>query len=202
MPRSSIFDLLQPAETPSTQDLRRWLGNVFPKMADRASFQLASQLEKLFEMSVFENQVDAVHLLLQQGIPANIRFDWGMTPLMWANYLGYTKIANLLIAYGANQHTKSFHGTRACDFVGLPLKNPSIECETILKRRAEIHDQVIAGYLKPLVPPTTSSSGTSGNKKPKIHRRQIDNGRGIDEIFKATQSRKRPRLKPSSNAKS
>ena len=181
---ASIFDLLQPVETPQQQDLRNWLCRTFPKMNDRAAFQLAVQLDKLLELSVFENHIDAVHLLLQQGVPPDIRFDWGTTPLMWANYLGYTQIANLLTAYGASQHVKSFSGTRASDFANPLFKNSFVEGPYITKRKEAIHKQIKAGYLKPLKI-TTNTSTTSRPKKTAKHSRQIDNGKGIDELFKS-----------------
>ena len=57
----------------------------------------------------------------------------------------------------------------------------SKEYQAILKRKEEIHAQVVAGCLKPLSS-VTSSGGQPQNKKKFV--RQIDNGKGIDELFK------------------
>ena len=116
MSQMSIFDLLQTADTPQAKELQHWISSMFPKANDRASFSLAIQLAKLFEMAIYENQIDTIHLLLQQGISPNIRADWGTTPLMWACCLGHKRIVELLISYGADQHLKSFSGKVALDF--------------------------------------------------------------------------------------
>ena len=181
MAQMSIFDLLQTSDSPQAQDLQRWIASMFPKANDRASFQLALQLEKLFEMAVFENQADTVHLLLQQGLSPDMRGDWGTTPLMWANCLGYTQIVKLLTAYGADQYAKSFSGKVAADFE-TKANQDSAEYQSILDRRREIHAQVEAGYLKPFGAGTTAASGTPQNKSKR--QRQIDNGKGVDEVFK------------------
>ena len=182
MSQMSIFDLLQTVDTPQAHDLQKWIASMFPKANDRASFLLAIQLEKLFEMAVYENQPDTIHLLLQQGLPPDMRDDWGTTPLMWASCLGYTQIINLLKTYGADQYAKSFSGKVATDF------NPHMdsnlpEYKTIIKRRAEIHAQVKAGYLKPFGSETPATDGGPQNKLKK-RQRQIDNGKGMDEVFK------------------
>ena len=176
---TSVFDLLYPAQTPQEADLRAWIIRNFPQSTKQTAFQLAVQLEKLFEMAVFENQVDDVHNLLQQGVPPDLRFDWGLTPLMWANCLKYDELAELLEAYGANPQLKSFSGTTAKAFQNVSSKQNSVEVQAILKRRDEIHALVKAGCLKPL-------SGASGKKV--LHKtrknRQIDNGIGVDETLK------------------
>ena len=182
MMHTSIFDLVLAADTPQEKDLQNWIAHVFPKTSENASFLLAIQLEKLFEMAIYENQLDSVHLLLQQGLPPNIRGDWSTTPLMWATCLGHTQIANLLITYGADQHAKSFYGKEASDFAD--EKNTDYpEYRAILKRKKEIHEQVTAGYLKPLGAPDAPAGGIPQKKKNK-RQRQIDNGKGVDEIFK------------------
>jgi len=182
MPQTSIFDLLQTVDTPQAQELQQWIALMFPKTNDRASFLLATQLEKLFEMAIYENQVDTVHLLLQQGVPPNMRSDWGTTPLMWATCLGYTQIVNLLLTYGADQHAKSFSGILAADFSN-NKSTQSPEYKAIMDRRALIHAQVTAGYLKPLGAQSSTSEDASQNTPPK-RQRQIDNGKGVDELFK------------------
>lgn len=187
---TSIFDLVQTIDTPQEEDLQQWIFQIFPKPTDCTSFQLALQLEKLFEMAIFEDQVDAVHLLLQQGVPANIRGDWGTTPLMWATCLNHTQICRLLIAYGANQHAKSFSGKSAKDYRPRAAHDFP-EYAAILQRENEIHRQVKAGYLKPFKP--TDSGESPQNKKKK---RQIDNGKGVDELFKKIKS-----LEPRSSRK-
>ena len=176
----SIFDLLQTLDTPQAKGLQRWLSSVFPRSTDRSSLQLAIQLEKLFEMAVFENQIDTVHLLLQQGFSPNIRGDWGTTPLMWASCLKYPKIMALLKAYGANQLAKSFSGKVAKDFCTDLYRNLP-EYQAILTRRAQIHAQVEAGYLKPLA---TVSAAADSSPQNHPRQRQIDNGKGMDELLK------------------
>ena len=182
MAQMSIFDLLQTADTPKAQDLQRWIASMFPKANDRASFQLAVQLEKLFEMAVFENQIDTVHLLLQQGIPPDIRGDWGTTPLMWANCLGYTQIVKLLIAYGADQYARSFSGKLPANFREKSAQELP-EYQAIQERLKIVHSQVKEGYLKPFGSTSSTSSGTP-RTKPNTRKRQIDNGKGVDEVFK------------------
>ncbi len=182
MSQVSIFDLLQTVDVPQARGLQRWISSMFPKVSDRTSFLLATQLEKLFEMAIYENQIDTVHLLLQQGISPNIRADWGTTPLMWASCLGYKRIAELLISYGADQHFKSFSGKVASDF-NEKMDGSLPEYQTITNRRKQIHDQVKAGYLKPFGSTSTSSSDNPRNRKSK-HQRQIDNGKGVDEVLK------------------
>lgn len=191
MPQISIFDLLQTVDTPQAQDIQNWIASMFPKASDRASFLLAIQLEKLFEMAVYENQVDTVHLLLQQGIAPDIRSDWGTTPLMWAHCLDYTQIIKLLESYGADQYAKSFSQKVASDFS--PQMNANLpEYQSIIKRRAEIHAQVTAGYLKPFGSAISSVGGTPNKKAKRC--RQIENSKGIDEVFKQTeQGRRRSR---------
>jgi len=182
MSQTSIFDLLQTVDTPQAQELQQWIASMFPKTNDRASFLLATQLEKLFEMAIYENQIDTVHLLLQQGVPPNMRSDWGTTPLMWATCLGHTQIVNLLLAYGADQHAKSFSGILAADFSKNNLDQLP-EYKTIMDRQALIHAQVQAGYLKPLGTQSATSDDDSQNTPPK-RQRQIDNGKGVDELLK------------------
>ena len=192
MVQMSIFDLLQTVDTPQAQNLQKWIASTFPKANDRASFLLAIQLEKLFEMALYENQIDTIHLLLQQGLPPDMRADWGITPLMCAHCLGYFQITKLLESYGADQHAKSFSGKVAADFN--PDMNPNLpEYQTITNRRAEIHAQVKAGYLKPLGSGSSSADEAPQNK-PKKRQRQIENGKGVDEVFKAMdQQLRRPR---------
>ena len=183
MTQLSIFDLLQSVDAPQAQNLHKWLGNMFPKATDRSSIQIAIQLEKLFEMAVFENQTNTVHLLLQQGFSPDIRGDWGTTPLMWATCLNYSKIMALLTAYGANQQATSFSGLSAKDFRS--SKNKAFpEYQAILKRKNEIHAQVVAGYLKPLDSSAATSDDPPPQKNRPSHLRQIDNGKGVDEVFK------------------
>ena len=179
MVQVSIFDLLQSTDTPQAKDLQRWLKDMFPQATGHTSIQMAIQLEKLFEMAIFENHIDTVHLLLQQGFSPNIRGDWGTTPLMWADCLRHAEIATLLKAYGANQRAKSFSGKVAKEFHDNNNKELP-EYQAILQRQAEIHAQVAAGYLKPLgtFDPSTSTINT------KTVQRQIDNGKGVDELFK------------------
>lgn len=184
MADTSIFDLLQPVQTPQENDLRKWLGHTFPYATEQTAFQLAIQLERLFEMAVFENQIDDVHMLLQQGIPPNLRFDWGLTPLMWTNCLNYDEISDLLLMYGANPSLKSFSGIKAANFKNLNRKQNSIEYKAILKRRAEIHEMVRAKYLKPLADISATNEKTYYKKPAKKSQRQIDNGTGVDEILK------------------
>jgi len=182
MTQMSIFDLLQTVDTPQARNLQKWIASMFPKANDRASFLLAVQLEKLFEMAVYENQVDTVHLLLQQGLPPDMRADWGITPLMCANCLGYAQIVNLLKSYGADQYAKSFSGKVAADFNS--KMDPNLpEYQAIIDRRSEIHAQVKAGYLKPFGSGSTPVGGSRQNKSKK-RQRQIDNGKGMDEVFK------------------
>ena len=190
MVQVSIFDLLQSADTPQAQDLQKWLIQMFPKATDRTSIQVAIQLEKLFEMAIFENHIDTVHLLLQQGFSPNIKGDWGTTPLMWATCLNHTKIAMLLKAYGANQRAKSFSGKVAKDFCD--NQNQELpEYQAILERLVSIHTQVEAGYLKPL---SSATAPTDGDPQNEPRRRQIDNGKGLDELFKAMRNEaKKPR---------
>lgn len=59
MSDSSIFDLIGSPDNPQQQDLLKWISRVFSQMTDRTLFSLATQLEKLFEMAVLENQIDA-----------------------------------------------------------------------------------------------------------------------------------------------
>jgi len=192
MTETSIFDLLQPAQTPSESDLRTWLKSVFPDTTDRSAFQLVLRLERLFEVSLFENRVKDMHMLLQQGVSPNIRWDWGLTPLMCSNYLGYEELSKLLINYGATSQAKSFSGKTASEFRQLPIDDPSEECMAILTRYTEIHDQVMAGLLKPFSdgtgnPPKTNPTPAKNtpNHAPTPKKiRQIDNGKGVDEIFK------------------
>lgn len=176
----SVFDLLQSIDSPQARNLQKWLSEMFPRATDCTSIQMAIQLEKLFEMAVFENQVDTVHLLLQQGFSPNIRGDWGTTPLMWATCLNYPQIASLLKAYGINQQAKSFSGKVAQDFQHQQNKDLP-EYQSIVTRRAQIHAQVVAGYLKPL---NATASTTGEAPQSEKHQRQIDNGKGIDEVFK------------------
>ena len=182
MVTTSIFDLVQTVDTPQEEDLQQWISQVFPKPTDYTSFQLALQLEKLFEMSIFEDQAEAVHLLLQQGVPANLRGDWGTTPLMWATCLNHLQICRLLIAYGANQQAKSFSGKAAKDYRPRAAHDFP-EYAAILQREKEIHRQVKAGYLKLLKP-----TGTGSTSRTQKTLRQIDNGKGVDELFKKIKS--------------
>ena len=175
----SVFDLLQNQDTSVGKSIRAWLVNSFPKEVEQSAVQLVLQLQKLFEMAVFENEVETVHALLQQGFPPDIKGDWQTTPLMWASCLGYNQIVKLLIGYGADQNIVCFSGKTIQD---LRKSVSSKEYQAILKRKEEIHAQVVAGCLRPLSS-VTSDSGQPQNKK-KEFVRQIDNGKGIDELFK------------------
>ena len=55
------------------------------------------------------------------------------------------------------------------------------EYQAILERQTSIHAQVEAGYLKPL-DATGVSAATSATITPQ--QRQINNNKGVDEIFK------------------
>ena len=183
MSQTSIFDLLQVSDTPQAKELQLWVSAMFPKTNEQASFSLAVQLEKLFEMAIYENQIDTVHLLLQQGIPPNIQSDWGTTPLMWATCLGYNQIEDLLISYGADQHLESFSGKVASDFKKNTTKNLP-EYTFIVNRQNMIREQIKAGYLKRFGSTSSSTSGTHNQNTTPKRQRQIDNGKGIDEVFK------------------
>lgn len=180
----SVFELLEDQDTPFARSIRAWLLHSFPKEVEQSAVQLVLQLKKLFEMAVFENEVDTVHILLQQGFPPDIKGDWGTTPLMWAVCLGYDQISKLLIGYGANQCATCFSGKTITE---LRKAVSSIEHQAILRRKEEIHDQVMAGCLKPLSSGTSDAGQPQNNKKNFI--RQINNGKGLDELFKKIKSR-------------
>ena len=188
----SIFDLLHPAQTPQENDLRTWIKTIFPQATDKSAFQLVMQLEKLFEVSIFENRIEDAHMLLQQGVPPDLCWDWKLTPLMCTNYLGYEKLSDLLIAYGANSQAKSFSGKTAAEFKNLSMEDPSEECTAILTRYAEIRNQTISGLLKSCAETLTNNKKTASTttskqkitSSPAAKIRQIDNGKGVDEIFK------------------
>ena len=177
----SVFDLLEEQDMPFAASIRAWLLNSFPRDVEQRSIHLVLQLEKLFEMAVFENEVETVHVLLQQGFPPDIKGDWQTTPLMWASCLGYDRIASLLIGYGANQFAPCFSGHALRD---LRKAVSSPEYQYILKRREEIHAQVVAGCLKPLSSVGSESGSEQPQNKKKEFVRQINNGKGIDELFK------------------
>lgn len=181
MSDTSVFDLLQPPQTPQEKELREWIGDIFTQTADQSAFQLAIQLGKLFEAAVFSNQIEDTHILLQHGVPPDLRWDWGLTPLMCANYLHYDELSKLLISYGANSQAQSFSGIKAIEFEDLPVDSSAPECAAILTRCREINEQIEKGYLKPL---SAHSKTVRTITHPTKKNRQIDNGKGVDEVFK------------------
>ena len=193
----SIFDLMQSEVGTPAEAVQAWLVRVFPSKAEHSAVQLVSQLEKLFEMAVFENEVDTVHVLLQQGFPPDVLGDWQTTPLMWATCLGHDKIATLLKGFGANSEAVCFSGKKAKDF---QRRADFPEYQAILRRKEEIHAQVMAGALKPFLGTTGAASGESTERKKPKAVRQIDNGKGVDELFKRMKSKEVSGMKTDSYA--
>ena len=179
----SIFDLITTPDDSDTQHILSWMNTLFPQTVARSAFQTVICLNRLFELALFENQIEIVHLLLQKGLPPDIPGDWGTTPLMWATCLQYDRIASLLIDYGANQRAKCYSGKTAADFKKSDSLHQTPEYQFILARQKEIHAQATSQKLfKKPGKPHDSTSAKRTKESP--GKRQINNGKGMDEMLK------------------
>jgi len=179
----SIFDLITTPDDLDTQNVLGWMNTLFPQTVARSAFQTVVCLNRLFEFAIFENQIEIVHLLLQKGLPPDIPGDWNTTPLMWASCLKYDRIASLLIDYGANQRAKCHSGKTAADFEKSERLHQIPEYQFILARQKEIHAQVTGKKIFKKSNKAHSSVQTKPTKEAPENR-QINNGRGMDEMLK------------------
>jgi len=182
-PIQSIFDLITTPDDLDTQNILGWMNTLFPQTVARSAFQTVVCLNRLFEFAIFENQIEIVHLLLQKGLPPDIPGDWGTTPLMWATCLKYDRIASLLIDYGANQRAKCHSGKTATDFEESEQLCQTPEYQFILARQKEIHAQTTSKKIFKKPGKAHVSSETKHPKEAPI-KKQINNGKGMDEMLK------------------
>ena len=87
-----------------------WMEDVDDITMEEAEDELNEQNAKLFFDAIKQNDIEAVEVLLEEGVDVNAKDNYGATPLISAAFFGYTEIAELLLEAGADPNIKDKDG--------------------------------------------------------------------------------------------